>query len=69
MDKKSIKLIKRHERALRLPAPALPVTNPTGWSTAVRSWILEFEQRDREESLPAFDSLFKDALPESAPAE
>jgi hypothetical protein len=34
------------------------------WSTAVRSWVVEFQRRDRNESLPAFDSLFNDALPE-----
>jgi hypothetical protein len=38
---------------------------PNRWSTAVRSWVVEFQQRDRNESLPAFDSLFKDALPET----
>jgi hypothetical protein len=34
------------------------------WSKAVRSWVVEFQTRDRREYLPAFDSLFKDSLPE-----
>jgi hypothetical protein len=29
----------------------------------VRSWIVDFQERDRSETLPAFDSLFKDDLP------
>jgi len=29
------------------------------WSTAVETWISEFQQHRRGESLPAFDSLFK----------
>jgi hypothetical protein len=36
---------------------------PNRWSTAVQSWVAEFQQHSREESLPAFDSLFKDAPP------
>jgi hypothetical protein len=28
----------------------------------VRSWVVEFQERDQTELLPAFDSLFKDAL-------
>jgi len=30
----------------------------------VHSWVDEFQNRDHNESPPAFDSLFKDALPE-----
>jgi len=33
---------------------------PGRWSTVVRSWVVEFQERDRNETLPAFDSLFKD---------
>lgn len=34
-------------------------------STAVRSWVVEYKERDRgAESTPAFDSLFKEALPD-----
>ncbi|HSP64226.1 MAG TPA: hypothetical protein VLQ90_14650 [Pyrinomonadaceae bacterium] len=38
---------------------------PNKWSTPVRSWVVEFQEKDRSgESLPAFDSLFKDSLTE-----
>lgn len=37
--------------------------------TAFKSSVVEFQQRDRTESFPAFDSLFKDRLPEPAPAD
>jgi hypothetical protein len=40
--------------------------SPNRWSTAVTSWVVEFQKRDRNESRPAFDSLLKDALPEPA---
>jgi hypothetical protein len=33
--------------------------DPNRWSTAVHSWVSEFQQHRRGESLPAFDSLFK----------
>jgi hypothetical protein len=33
--------------------------NPNIWSTAVESWVSEFQQHRHGESLPAFDSLFK----------
>jgi hypothetical protein len=32
------------------------------WSTAVRSWVDEFQLNGRGQSLPAFDSLLKDTL-------
>ncbi len=32
------------------------------WSTAVRSWVDEFQLDDHGQSLPAFDSLLKDTL-------
>lgn len=35
---------------------------PNRWSTAVQSWLVEFEQHAQGESLPAFDTLFKQAL-------
>ena len=63
MNRKSIKLIKRHERE-SLPRPTVKPANPNRWSTAVRSWVSEFQQRGRTELTPAFDSLFKDALAE-----
>jgi len=33
--------------------------DPNRWSTAVRSWVSEFQQHRHDESLPAFDNLFK----------
>lgn len=38
------------------------------WSKSMHSWVDEFQKRDNE-SLPAFDSLFNDAVPEPGPAE
>jgi hypothetical protein len=35
---------------------------PNRWSTAVRSWVREFQQDRSGESIPAFDSLFKDTF-------
>jgi hypothetical protein len=32
------------------------------WSTALRSWVDEFQLNGRGQSLPAFDSLLKDPL-------
>jgi len=60
---RSVKLIKRHERIPRQRRATVKLaTGPNRWSTAVRSWVVEFQQHDRSESLPAFDSLFNDTL-------
>jgi hypothetical protein len=69
MNNKSVKLIKRHERVPRRRAMVEVVVGPNRWSTAVRSWVVEFQERDRGESLPAFDSLFKDSLPQPERAD
>ena len=56
----SFKLIKKEER--KGPEPQAEVefaVDPNRWSTAVQSWVSEFQQHRRGESLPAFDSLFK----------
>jgi hypothetical protein len=66
---RSIKRIKRAERKQPGREIAVAAINPNRWSTTVRSWIIEFQERDRDELLPAFDSLFKDASPSSAGAE
>ena len=68
--KPQVRLIKNAEP----PAPKIHdemefSSSPNRWSTAIRSWVMEFQKRDRNESLPAFDILFKDALPESARAD
>jgi hypothetical protein len=60
----SVKVIKNGKR--RLPEIQIEpesAAGPDRWSTAVRSWVVQFQQNRRGESLPAFDSLFKDALP------
>jgi hypothetical protein len=65
---RSIKLIKNAERKhqeRRIPVQL--AIDPNRWSGAVRSWVVEFQERDRSESLPAFDSLFKDAPPSLSP--
>jgi len=63
---RSAKLIKKANRKdRRRPIAVKSTPNRNRWSTAVRSWIVDFKDRDRSESLPAFDSLFKDASPSS----
>jgi hypothetical protein len=67
--KPEVKLIKNRER--KVPEIQARVESAAGtnrWFTAVRSWVVEFQGRDRNESLPGFDSLFKDALPQSGRA-
>jgi hypothetical protein len=68
--KPPVKLIKSADRNKsknrdKVKSAARPKTR----STAFKSWVVEFQERDRTESLPAFDSLFKDPLPEPAPAD
>jgi hypothetical protein len=63
---RSIKLIKHANRKdRRMPIVVKSTPNRNQWSTAVRSWVVDFKDRDRSESLPAFDSLFNDASPSS----
>jgi hypothetical protein len=62
--KRLVKIIKRAERE----TPAVPTEveaeeDPNKWSSTVRSWVTEFQDDQRDESPPAFDSLFNDALP------
>jgi len=59
----SIKLIKSAEgKHRRTRSRSNSPSDPSIWSTAVRAWVVEFQERDRSEHLPAFDSLFRDAL-------
>lgn len=68
--KPPVKLIKRRERTARQRrATVKEAVGPKRWSATVRSWVTDSQQQDRSESLPAFDSLFKDALPESGHAD
>jgi hypothetical protein len=60
---RAVKLIKNGERkGPEIQAAVESAVDPNRWSKSVRSWVVEFQERDRGESLPAFDSLFKDAL-------
>ena len=60
----SVKLIKKEDRN----GPATPVepdasADPKEWSTAVKSWVKEFQKDRRDESLEAFENLFGDSTP------
>jgi hypothetical protein len=71
MNTKPVKLIKKEERkASRIQARVELPVGPKKWSTSVLSWVNEFQQHRCRESIPAFDSLFKEALtPLAAPAD
>jgi hypothetical protein len=57
--KRSVRLVKKAKpKDPETGAEVEPVGGPNRWSTAVRSWVIEFQHR-RGEYLPAFDSLFK----------
>lgn len=58
-----VKLIKKTERQAPEIQAEIESDGPNRWSTAVRSWVSEFQEDQRDETLPAFGSLFKDALP------
>jgi hypothetical protein len=65
--KPSVKLIKKEERKTSgIKAQVELAAGPKKWSTSVLSWVNEFQQHRRRESIPAFDSLFKEALTPSA---
>ena len=56
-----VKLIKDGKRkSPTIRARAEAAASPNIWSKTVRSWVVEFKEREHNESLPAFDSLFKD---------
>jgi hypothetical protein len=60
--KPSVRLVKKEEpKDPEIQAKVESAAGPNRWSTAVRSWVGEFQQNRRGESRPAFDSLFKDA--------
>ena len=63
--KRSIKLIKKEDRAARRPEAESGVkADPVSMSKAVKSWVIEFHKDREDESLSAFDSLFDYSLPE-----
>jgi hypothetical protein len=60
--KAKIKLIKKEDRN----GPAFPFkeeasADPKEWSSAVKSWVKEFQKDQRDGSIEAFDSLFSDS--------
>jgi hypothetical protein len=62
--KAKVRLIKKEDRS----GPASPAerdgtAHPKEWSTAVKSWVKEFQKDRRDESFEAFDSLFSDSAP------
>lgn len=60
--KAKVKLIKKEDR--NGPAPPFEAdasADPKEWSTAVKSWVKEFQDDRRDGSLEAFDSLFGDS--------
>jgi hypothetical protein len=59
--KAKVKLIKKEDRNGPPPAVKPEATaDPKDWSTAVKSWVTEFQKDRQTESLEAFDSLFSD---------
>lgn len=62
--KPKVRVIKKEDRN----GPASPVeeemlADPKEWSTAVKSWVKEFQQDRLDESTEAFDNLFNDSKP------
>jgi hypothetical protein len=61
MNTKPVELSKKAERqGPEILARTEFFVERNRWSTAVRSWVREFQQDRSGESIPAFDSLFKD---------
>lgn len=61
--KQKVKVIKKEDRG---PAPTVEVEvtpDPKEWSTAVKSWVKDFQKDRRDETSEAFDSLFTDPKP------
>ncbi|HEX3084679.1 MAG TPA: hypothetical protein VHP99_09175 [Pyrinomonadaceae bacterium] len=60
MRRQLIKIIKKAKPGARTVATESDNTvDPNKWSRAVRSWVAEFQQNARTETLPAFDRLFQ----------
>jgi hypothetical protein len=59
-----VRLIKKEDRNGPVsPCEAEASADPKEWSTAVKSWVKEFQEDRRDGSLEAFDSLFGDSTP------
>jgi len=64
------KIVKKHQReTARRSAPVKIASDRKKWSTAVRSWVVEFQDRDQNECLPAFDSVFGSLDPKTESGE
>jgi hypothetical protein len=62
--KAKVKLIKKEDRnSPSVPVEAEASADPKEWSTAVKSWVKEFQKDRRDGSSEAFDSLFSDSMP------
>lgn len=62
--KAKVKLIKKEDRdGPASPIEADVIADPKEWSTAVKSWVKEFQEDRRDASVEAFDSLFSDSKP------
>jgi hypothetical protein len=60
--KAKVKLIKKEDRnGSASPVEVEASADPKEWSTAVKSWVSEFQKDRRDESLAAVDSLFDDS--------
>jgi len=60
MRRQLIKIVKKAKPQPRMISTESSRTvDATKWSRAVRSWVTEFQQNAKSESLPAFDSLFQ----------
>jgi hypothetical protein len=54
-----IKLIKKADRDIPLPAAeAEAEPDPKEWSSAVKSWVKDFQADRKDATVAAFDSLF-----------
>lgn len=58
-----VKLIKKEDRGAEPVVAAEAGPDPKEWSTAVKSWVSEFQKDRQGESLEAFDSLFNEPKP------
>jgi len=61
--KAKVKLIKKEDReGAALPVKQEVTADPKEWSTAVKSWVTEFQKDRQDESAEAFNSLFIDSI-------
>ena len=62
--KQKVKVVKKEDRnGAPPPVEGEAPPDPKEWSTAVKSWVKEFQEDRREGSAEAFDSLFNDSKP------